>query len=248
MISMKIKKLCLLLTVLFFASCAAARGISPHDPCGFVDLSEAVPDAMLDIRYHSDYNFVGERIDGYEEPRALLTKKAAKALKAVSDELLPKGYRLKVYDAYRPQRAVTHFVRWVKDLDDTRMKEHFYPELDKAVLFKKGYISRKSGHSRGSTVDLTLFDADAGEDVDMGGVFDYFGQRSHWDYKGLTREQRGNRTILREVMMAHGFRPISTEWWHFTLKDEPYPKTYFDFPVRKLKDGKAGPRKGRNPR
>ena len=245
---MKIKKLCLPLTVLLllFASCAAARGISPHDSSGFVDLSEAVPDAVLEIRYHSDYNFVGERIDGYEEPRALLTEKAAKALKAVSDELITKGYRLKIYDAYRPQRAVTHFVRWAKDLDDTRMKEHFYPGLDKSVLFKKGYISKKSGHSRGSTVDLTLFDVNAGEDVDMGGVFDYFGQRSHWDYKGLTREQRENRAILRRAMAAHGFKPISTEWWHFTLKDEPYPKTYFDFPVRKLKEGESGLQKGRN--
>ncbi|MCR4819007.1 MAG: M15 family metallopeptidase [Fretibacterium sp.] len=249
---MRIKKFGLLMMVLLLLSvaCAAAHGISPNDSSGFVDLSEAVPDAMLEIRYYSDYNFAGERIDGYEEPRALLTKKAAKALKAVSDELITKGYRLKIYDAYRPQRAVTHFVRWAKDLNDTRMKEHFYPELDKSILFKKGYISRKSGHSRGSTVDLTLFDVKAGEDVDMGGTFDYFGQKSHWDYKGLTREQRENRVILRRAMMAHGFRPISTEWWHFTLKNEPYPHTYFDFPVKSLKKG-SGPaaiKKRRNPR
>ena len=244
----QMKKLCLLLVALSFALCGAAwgGGKGTNDASGFVDLAEAVPDAMLEIRYYSDYNFVGERIDGYEEPCALLTKKAAKALRAVSDELITRGYRLKIYDAYRPQRAVAHFVRWAKDLDDTRMKQFFYPGLDKSVLFKKGYVSRKSGHSRGSTVDLTLFDVDAGEDVDMGGTFDYFGQRSHWDYKGLTREQRANRVLLREAMTAHGFKPISTEWWHFTLKDEPYPKTYFDFPVRSLKNGESGLQKGRN--
>lgn len=204
------------------------------DTTGFVEVSEAVPDAILEIRYYSTYNFVGERIAGYEEPVALLTREAASALREVSDELLVKGYRLKIYDAYRPQAAVDHFQQWAADLEDTRMKEYFYPALDKSVLFSQGYISSKSGHSRGSTVDLTLFDMSTGKEVDMGGTFDYFGNRSHPDYDGLTEEQAANRTLLREAMLSHGFKGIKTEWWHFTLKDEPYPNTYFNFPVTVL--------------
>ena len=198
---------------------------------GFVVLSEAIPDAILEIRYYSTYNFVGDRINGYEEPCALLTKEAAKALRAVSDELVAKGYRLKIYDAYRPQRAVTHFVNWAEDTGDTRMKKYFYPKLDKSVLFAQGYIAKKSGHSRGSTVDLTLFDMNTEKEVDMGGTFDYFGEESHPDYRGVTTQQYANRMILREAMLAHGFKPLAEEWWHFTLKNEPYPDTYFDFPV-----------------
>ena len=201
------------------------------DSSDFVLLSEAVPDAILEIRYYSTYNFVGDRIDGYEEPLALLTEEAAEALREVSDELVEKGYRLKIYDAYRPQEAVTHFVEWSQDLDDTRMKEYFYPDLDKEVLFDEGYIARHSGHSRGSTVDLTLFDMETEKEVDMGGTFDYFGEESHPDYSGITEEQYENRMILREAMVNHGFKPLATEWWHFTLKNEPYPDTYFTFPV-----------------
>ena len=202
------------------------------DSSGFVMLSEAVPDAILEIRYYSTYNFVGARIDGYEEPVAMLTKEAAQALKKVSDELITKGYRLKIYDAYRPQRAVTHFANWAKDLDDTKMKKYFYPDLDKSVLFKQGYIAYKSGHSRGSTLDLTLFDMNTEKEADMGGTFDFFGELSHPDYKNITEEQYNNRMILREAMMKHGFKPLAEEWWHFTLKDEPYPDTYFTFPVK----------------
>ena len=201
------------------------------DSSAFVLLSEAIPDAILEIRYYSTYNFVGDRIDGYEEPLAFLTKEAAKALKEVSDELVNKGYRLKIYDAYRPQSAVDHFVRWSKDTSDTRMKEYFYPELDKSVLFEQGYIMEKSGHSRGSTVDLTIVDMKTGKEVDMGGTFDYFGELSHPSYTGITTEQYGNRMILREAMLGHGFQPLDEEWWHFTLKNEPYPDTYFDFPI-----------------
>ena len=201
------------------------------DSSDFVLLSEAVPDAILEIRYYSTYNFVGERIDGYEEPCALLTKEAATALKQVSDELISKGYRLKIYDAYRPQKAVTHFMNWAKDVSDTSMKKYFYPELEKSVLFDQGYIAEKSGHSRGSTVDLTLFDMNTEKEVDMGGTFDYFGELSHPDYKQITDEQYENRMILRNVMLAHGFKPLDEEWWHFTLKDEPFPDTYFTFPV-----------------
>ena len=198
---------------------------------GFVSLAKAVPDAILEIRYYSTYNFVGERIDGYEQPCALISKEAAAALKAASDDAVRRGYRLKIYDAYRPQRAVAHFMRWAKDANDTRMKYCFYPNLDKSVLFERGYIAEKSGHSRGSTVDLTLFDTKAGKEVDMGGTFDWFSVESHPDYKGVTEKQYANRMLLREIMTSHGFKPLSEEWWHFTLADEPYPDTYFDFPV-----------------
>ena len=201
-------------------------------PAGFVNVSDVIPSAIIELRYYSEYNFVGTRIDGYESPIAILTTEAANALQAVNDELSVMGYTLKIYDAYRPQSAVNHFVRWAKDLRDTRMKKDFYPETKKSLLFKQGYIARKSGHSRGSTIDLTLYDVNASSDVDMGGTFDYFGQRSHYDYRNITPEQRANRKLLRDVMTRHGFRGISTEWWHFTLNNEPYPKQYFSFPVK----------------
>ena len=201
------------------------------DASDFVLLAEEVPDAILEIRYYSTYNFMGVRVDGYEEPVALLTKEAAAALKEVSDDLMVQGYRLKIYDAYRPQTAVDHFMRWALDPEDTEMKEYFYPELEKDVLFPLGYIAEYSGHSRGSTVDLTLFDMAAGKEADMGGTFDYFGELSHPDYTDITEEQYRNRMILREAMLAHGFRALPEEWWHFTLDDEPYPDTYFTFPV-----------------
>ena len=214
------------------------------DASGFVLLTDVVPDAILEIRYYSTYNFVGDRIDGYLQPTALLTKEAAQALKAVSDDVKKKGYRLKIYDAYRPQMAVSHFARWAKDFKDTRMKPYFYPELKKDVLFPLGYIAERSGHSRGSTVDLTLFDMKTEKEVDMGGTFDYFGELSHPDYTKITTEQYRNRMILREAMLSHGFKPLVEEWWHFTLKDEPYPDTYFTFPVTEAsveRDTKAVP-------
>ena len=201
-------------------------------PQGFVVLSDVIPDVIQEIRYHSTYNFVGTRVDGYEEPVALITRQAAEALKAVNTELMALGYRIKVYDTYRPQRAVSHFVRWAKAIGDTLTKQSFYPEVDKRLLFKLGFIASKSGHSRGSTIDLTLVHTQSGKEVDMGGVFDYFGQLSHPSYQQITKEQKANRMLLRRVMMKHGFVPLSTEWWHFTLKNEPYPDTYFDFPVR----------------
>ena len=213
----------------------ASAAPDPNDSSGFVVLSDVVPDIIQEIRYYSTYNFVGDRINGYEEPCALMTKEAAAALKEVADELRQKGYRLKVFDAYRPQMAVDHFVAWAKDVNDTRMKKYFYPELNKDVLFPQEYIMEKSGHTRGSTIDLTLFDMNTGKEVDMGGTFDYFGERSHPDYKGnLTRKQLANRKILRDAMLRHGFKPLDTEWWHFTLKNEPYSDTYFTFPVRNL--------------
>ena len=229
------KKFLFSLLLVSFFLCPAFASNSSMDSSDFVVVSDFIPEIALEIRYYTDYNFVGTRIDGYEAPIAMLPKEAAKALKAVNDELLEKGYRLKIYDAYRPQRAVDHFVRWAKNLDDTKMKQYFYPEQDKSVLFKKGYIAYKSGHTRGSTVDLTIVNAETGEDIDMGGTFDYFGHLSHPDYKKITDAQYQNRMLLREAMLKHGFKPLEEEWWHFTLKNEPYPDTYFNFPLQETK-------------
>lgn len=227
----------LIMAIFILPNYVNAAEPDPDDSSGFVVLSDVVPDIIQEIRYYSTYNFVGDRINGYEEPCALMTKEAAAALKEVADELRAKGYRLKVFDAYRPQMAVDNFMAWAKDVKDTRMKKYFYPELNKDVLFPQGYIAEKSGHSRGSTIDLTLFDMNTGKEVDMGGTFDYFGERSHPDFKGdLTKQQLANRKILRDAMLRHGFKPLDTEWWHFTLKDEPYPNTYFTFPVHNLND------------
>lgn len=201
------------------------------DPSGFVVLADQVPGIVQEIRYYSTYNFIGDRIDGYEEPCALLTKEAARALKSVSNEMNVQGYRLKVFDAYRPASAVKHFVLWgIEDLD-LRMKPFFYPELEKQELFIKGYVASQSSHSRGSTIDLTLLDMQTGKEVDMGSPFDMFSEISHPDYRGVTDEQYENRMLLQGVMERNGFEPIDCEWWHFTLKNEPYPDTYFDFPV-----------------
>lgn len=191
-----------------------------------------IPGAILEIRYYSTYNFVGARIDGYERPLALMTKRAADSLKVVADELLAQGYRIKIWDAYRPQRAVDHFIRWAEDLSDTTMKAVFYPMVDKSELFERQYIMARSGHSRGSTVDLTLLNTQTGKELEMGSPFDWFGEESHPDFEGITAEEKANRLILREAMLRHGFKPLESEWWHFTLADEPYPDTYFDFPIR----------------
>ena len=201
------------------------------DPSGFVLLADYVPQIVQEIRYYSTYNFIGDRIDGYEEPCALLTIEAARALKAVSSELIVQGYRLKVFDAYRPACAVKHFVLWGIEDQDIRMKPYFYPELEKQELFAKGYIAKQSSHSRGSAVDLTLLDMKSGKELDMGGPFDLFSERSHPDYRGISAEQYDNRMILRRAMLRNGFRPIDCEWWHFALNNEPYPDTYFNFPV-----------------
>lgn len=206
----------------------------------FVVLTEVIPDAILEIRYYSTYNFTGRRIPGYEQPVALLTRQAADSLKAVSDDLLKQGYRLKIFDTYRPQCAVDYFVEWANDLDDTLMKQYFYPELTKNILFPQGYIASRSSHSRGSTVDLTLFDMTLQKEVDMGCTFDYFGVASHPNiqpgqtvgtYTPINKSQYENRMILRRAMLRHGFKPYDCEWWHFTLKKEPFPHTYFSFPV-----------------
>ena len=201
------------------------------DPSGFVLLADYVPAIVQEIRYYSTFNFIGDRIDGYEEPCAILTKEAARALKAVSNEMIVQGYRLKIFDAYRPACAVRHFVLWGLEDLDLRMKPFFYPELEKQELFARGYIASQSSHSRGSTVDLTLLDMSTGKEVDMGSPFDLFSEISHPDSKIVTGEQYNNRMILQKVMVRNGFAPIDCEWWHFTLENEPYPDTYFEFPV-----------------
>ena len=201
------------------------------DPSAFVLLSDYVPTIVQEIRYYSTYNFIGDRIDGYEEPCAILTRQAARALKSVSNEMLVRGYRLKIFDAYRPAGAVKHFVLWGIEDTDIRMKPYFYPDLDKEELFMRGYIASKSSHSRGSTVDLTLLDMKTGKEVDMGSPFDMFSEISHPDYKGITEEQYENRLELRNAMIRNGFEPIDCEWWHYTLREEPFPDTYFEFPV-----------------
>ncbi len=212
----------------------------------FVNITDVVPDVILEIRYFGTYNFMGTRVDGYLQPTALLTRQAADSLRVVSDELKAQGYRLKIYDAYRPQTAVDHFVRWGKDLGDTTMRCYFYPDVDKSQLFVLDYIADKSVHSRGSTLDLTLFDMNSEKEVDMGGTFDWFGHESHPNCGGdpetqqyrkndtITAEQFRNRMLLRTAMMNHGFKPYDCEWWHFTLRNEPYPDTYFNFPVKEL--------------
>ena len=215
---------------------AAAPVVRPQDaaapPAGFVRLGEAVPGIVLDVRYHGADNFVGAPVDGYEAPTAILTEPAAVALRRVQAALRARGYGLKVFDAYRPQSAVDHFVRWAADLSDRRTKAEYYPDVPKSELFARGYIAEASGHSRGSTVDLTVVRQSDGAELDMGTPFDFFGPESGADHAGLTDEQRAARRLLADVMQAHGFEPYPAEWWHFTLADEPHPETYFDFPVR----------------
>ncbi|MBR5680821.1 MAG: M15 family metallopeptidase [Clostridia bacterium] len=201
------------------------------DPSGFVLLADFVPGVIQEIRYYTTYNFIGDRIDGYEEPCSLLTVEAARALKAVAGELLVQGYRLKIFDAYRPACAVKHFVLWGIEDQDIRMKPYFYPSLEKQALFSEGYIASKSSHSRGSALDLTLLDMRTGKELDMGGPFDFFSELSHPDFRGITDEQYANRMILQRVMVRNGFEPYECEWWHFRLANEPYPDTYFEFPV-----------------
>ena len=201
------------------------------DPSGFVVLAEYLPHIVQEIRYYSTYNFIGERIDGYEEPCAILTQEAARALKGVSNELFVQGYRLKVFDAYRPVSAVRQFILWGIEDQDVRMKPYFYPTLEKQELFARGYIAKQSSHSRGSAIDLTLLDMRTGREVDMGSPFDLFDEASHPDFRGITQEQYENRMLLRHAMERGGFLPIDCEWWHFMLKNEPYPETYFGFPV-----------------
>jgi D-alanyl-D-alanine dipeptidase len=221
---------------LLFASCVLSLATveamaQPRHP-RFVDAAEVVSGLMVDIRYFSGNNFVGRRIDGYEAPLCLLTRDAANALAAVQQDLAARGFGLKVFDCYRPVRAVAHFVRWARDAADQQHKREYYPELDKLTLFRDGYISARSGHSRGSTIDLTLIRLSDRESLDMGSPFDFFGPRSGRAQRDVPAEVQANRNILAAAMVRRGFRGYWKEWWHFTLAGEPFPETYFDFPVR----------------
>ncbi|WP_409473305.1 M15 family metallopeptidase [Streptomyces sp. HC307] len=237
------------------ASATAQAKTEPKAPHGFVALRTMDRTIIQEMRYFTPHNFVGERIDGYRQPLCILTRPAAEALHEAQATLLRQGYTLKVYDCYRPQRAVNHFVRWAKDLDDQAMKNEFYPNVDKTRLFADGYIAEKSGHSRGSTVDLTIVQLPArptrpyvpGEPlvpcyapqserfpdntVDMGTGFDCFDTLSHTLDPRIQGEQRANRLLLKNVLEDLGFVNLAEEWWHYTYKPEPYPDTYFDFPV-----------------
>ena len=203
-----------------------------YPPEGFVYIHEVIPNVHYEIRYAGDHNFVGQPIDGYEKPVALLSREAADALKKASEILDAKGYELKIFDGYRPQRAVNQFIVWARDPKQVEMKQEFYPEVDKKELFKLGYIASKSGHTRGSTIDLSLVEKANGKEVDMGSPYDFFGPISHHGTPDITQQQTRNRELLLCAMQEAGFRSYSEEWWHYTLRDEPYPDTYFDFPVR----------------
>jgi zinc D-Ala-D-Ala dipeptidase len=201
-------------------------------PSSFVDAAAVADGLVVDMRYFGDNNFVGERIDGYERPRCLLSVQAANALAAVERDLAARGLGLKVFDCYRPQRAVAQFVRWAQRIDDVKRKREFYPDVDKRDLFKQGYISERSGHSRGSTVDVTLVRRADARELDMGSPFDFFSPTSWPSDTSVTDQAQKNRALLAAAMRSGGFRPYDKEWWHFTLVDEPFPDTYFDFPVR----------------
>jgi zinc D-Ala-D-Ala dipeptidase len=211
-----------------------ARAQAPV-PAGFVDAATVVDGLVVDMRYFGDHNFVGEKIDGYERPRCLLSTQAANALAAVARDLDVRGLGLKAFDCYRPQRAVAHFVRWAQKIDDVKRKGEFYPDVDKRNLFKEGYIAERSGHSRGSTLDLTLVrraPTKGAAELDMGSPFDFFSPTSWPSDKSVSAEAQDSRALLAAAMTRGGFRPYDKEWWHFTLVDEPFPDTYFDFPVR----------------
>lgn len=200
-------------------------------PANFVYLRDAVPDIVEDVRYFCADNFVGEPIPGYEAARLLITAEAAAAMHQVQQHLQQVGLGLKVFDAYRPRRAVNFFREWSQNAQDIRKQAVYYPRLDKTSLFAAGYLVEFSSHSRGSTVDLTIIDA-CGAELDMGTCFDYFDLSSWTASNSVNAQQRANRLLLRTVMELHHFLPVEEEWWHFTLKNEPYPHTWFDFPVR----------------
>ncbi len=202
-------------------------------PEGFVYLKDILPDIQVELRYASSNNFVGQSVDGYEADRCVISLEAANALKNLQEELYNYNLCLKVFDAYRPQTAVNHFVRWAKDLNDTINKQQFYPEVEKRNLFKEGYIASSSRHSSGSTVDVTLVDGNTGNELDMGSPWDYFGERSWVEYQDITNRQKANRQLLQTLMAKHGFRNYPKEWWHFTLYGEPYAGQYFDFEIKK---------------
>src|SRR3984885_7397427 len=217
--------LAFLLCLVSYAALAQER------PAAFVETASVVPGLLADIRYAGSHNFVGRPIDGYEAPRCLLTREAANALAEVARDVSSHGLHVKVFDCYRPTRAVANFIHWARDIGDTAAKAEFYPNVDKRTLFRDGYIASHSGHSRGSTIDMTLARAD-GTELDMGTHFDFFSPRSWTADASINPEQHANRMLLVAAMRRHGFRNYDKEWWHFTLMPEPFPDTYFNFPVR----------------
>ncbi|TYA54769.1 M15 family metallopeptidase [Formosa maritima] len=200
-------------------------------PEGFVYANSIIPDLEVELRYYSINNFIGDTITGYLSNKLIITKQTAEALKMVQEELLKQNLCLKVYDGYRPQQAVNHFMTWARNLKDTINKQQFYPDVKKKHLFREGYIASQSGHSRGSTLDLTIINADSHEALDMGSPYDFFGEISWVDYHEISKEQKANRQLLQKVMLKYGFRNYPKEWWHFTLRNEPFPDTYFNFPI-----------------
>jgi D-alanyl-D-alanine dipeptidase len=217
------------LTFFFLLVCFKMIGQLPE---GFVYARDIIPDLKVELRYYSSNNFVGKRVDGYKSNKLILTKQTALALKQVQVELQSQNLCLKVYDGYRPQQAVNHFMRWAKHLNDTINKKTFYPDVEKKNLFLEEYIATRSGHSRGSTVDLTLVDGNTGKLLNMGSAYDFFGEASWVDYQNITDMQKANRELLQTIMLKYGFRNYPKEWWHFTLRREPFPDTYFDFPIK----------------
>ncbi|MFZ0425539.1 MAG: M15 family metallopeptidase [Xanthobacteraceae bacterium] len=209
-----------------FVSHAAAQ----DRPASFVDAATLVPGLVTDMRYAGSHNFTGRPVDGYAAPRCLLTREAASALAAAAREFAPQGLVIKAFDCYRPVRAVMNFIRWARDLGDTAAKAEFYPAVDKRTLFRDGYIASHSGHSRGSTIDLTLAHK-SGEELDMGTPFDFFSPKSWTADPSVTPAQDANRMLLATTLRRHGFHGYDKEWWHFTLMHEPFPETYFDFLV-----------------
>ena len=212
--------------IIFFLSILFSNNL----PKGFVYIDEVINDVDIDIRYSNDNNFIGKKINGYNQSVAISTKELALALQEIQNDLKHFGYGVKIFDAYRPQKAVNHFSRWSTN-DDVLMKDLFYPNIEKRDLFKKGYIASRSGHSRGSTIDLTIINLKTKEELDMGTSYDFFGIESSYDYSGLTYEQNSNRLLLYSVMKKYGFKSLKSEWWHFTLENEPFPDTYFNFNV-----------------
>ena len=198
---------------------------------GFSYLSEVDESIQQELRYFSSNNFIGKKIDGYNKNTVIISNAAANALKKVQAELKQMGLSLKVYDAYRPQQSVDHFVRWAKKLNDTLMKQSYYPTIRKSDLFQLGFIASKSGHTRGSSVDLSIVEIKTNKEIDMGSSYDFFGATSHSFHKKLSSRQEKNRMLLRNIMIKNGFKPYDKEWWHFTLIDEPFPNTYFNFDV-----------------
>jgi D-alanyl-D-alanine dipeptidase len=226
------RKKSLVAALLFFALSPSFNTLTADTvPSGFVDLQTLLPDLILDIRYFGSDNFIGRPIDGYHAPKALLSQEAALALAAVQREANSLGFQLKIFDAYRPQTAVNHFVNWASLVDDTLTKARYYPDVDKKDLFALKYIAERSGHTRGSTIDLTLVDMATSEELDMGSTFDLFGEKSHHGSPLVDEQQSANRLLLKELMLRHGFKHYPEEWWHYTLTNEPYPDTYFDFQV-----------------